>query len=121
MARILVVDDQETVRDLCARMLSVRGHTSIQAEGGLDAVRQYALAQPDAVLLDVMMPGMDGLATLAELRKIDPEVKVAMLTSTSERGTVMRALQLGARDYILKPFHGRRLAEAVEKLVATEQ
>ena len=106
MARVFVVDDQEPVRDLCARMLSVRGHEVLGVGSGPEAIALYGELRPDAVLLDVDMPGMDGLTTLGEIRKIDPEARVAMLTGNAGGGTIRGALALGARDYVLKPFHG---------------
>lgn len=69
------------------------------------------------MLLDVSMPGMDGLATLQALRKVDPQAKVAMLTSYRETDVVKRAIALGARDYVVKPFEAARLLAAVQKLV----
>ena len=118
MARVFVVDDQEPVRDLCARMLSVRGHEVLGVGSGAEAVALYGELRPDAVLLDVDMPGMDGLATLGAIRALDPEARVAMLTGNAGGGTIRGALALGARDYVLKPFHGRRLAEALVRLLA---
>lgn len=115
--RILVVDDQEPVRDLCMRMLSVRGYEVIGAESGPAALALYEEQRPDAVLLDLHMPDMDGLATLEALRTLDPEARVAMLTASADGASVRRALALGARDYVLKPFRARRLAEAVERLI----
>ena len=65
-----------------------------------------------------MMPGMDGLAALREIRSIDPDARVAMFTAHREREQVMRAIELGARDYVVKPFHADRLIQAVEKLLS---
>jgi CheY-like chemotaxis protein len=119
VAKVLVVDDQEPVRDLCSRMLTVRGHEVLSVGSGAEAVALYDQLRPDAVLLDVDMPGMDGLATLGALRALDPEARVAMLTGNAGGGTIRGALALGARDYVLKPFQGRRLAEALVRLLAT--
>jgi two-component system chemotaxis response regulator CheY len=119
VTRVLVVDDSAAVRDICAQMLSNRGFEVVTAEGGVSAVAVYEATQPDAVLLDVQMPEMDGLSTLQALRALDPTVRVAMLTANADGEAVRRALALGALDYVLKPFRARRLAEAVDRLLAS--
>ena len=118
MARLLVVDDSAAVRDLCARMLVARGHVVVVAADGAAGVAMYQEERPDAVLLDLHMPGMNGLATLEAIRGADPEARVAMLTSNQEAEIVQRAFALGARDYILKPFRAERLQEAIDRLLA---
>jgi two-component system chemotaxis response regulator CheY len=118
VARVLIVDDAEPVRDLCSRMLGGRGHEIFLAASGAEGVAIYEQERPDAVLLDVSMPDMDGLATLEAIRTIDPSARVAMLTGTRDESAVRRAIQLGASDYIVKPFQGRRLAEAIERMTA---
>jgi two-component system chemotaxis response regulator CheY len=117
MARVLVVDDVAGVRELCTFVLTARGHEVIQTDNGAEAVTLYESERPDAVLLDLMMPEMDGLATLEAIRAIDPNARVAMLTGTRDEPVVRRALALGARDYVVKPFHGHRVEEAVERLL----
>lgn len=89
------------------------------ASNGRDAVDKYVSDEPDAVLLDVSMPGLDGLETLQAIRLIDPNARVAMLTSYSEHAMVVRAIGLGARDYITKPFQRDRLLAAVARLIAS--
>ena len=118
MAVVLVVDDLDLVRGLCRSILVRQGHTTIEASDGQQAVDLYKEKKPDAVILDLMMPGMDGLTALAEIRRHDPEARVAMFTAHHERDVVMRALELGARDYVVKPFHSDRLMQAVERLLA---
>src|SRR5918912_1114869 len=87
---------------VAARLLA--GHEVLGVGSGAEAVALYDELRPDAVLLDVDMPGMDGLATLGAIRAIDPEARVAMLTGNAGSGTIRGALALGARDYVLKPF-----------------
>jgi two-component system chemotaxis response regulator CheY len=118
VARLLVIDDSAAVRDLCARMLATRGHTAVLAADGTEALALYQEQRPDAVLLDLHMPGMNGLATLEAIRGVDPEARVAMLTSNQEAEIVQRAFALGARDYILKPFRAERLQDAIDRLLA---
>jgi two-component system chemotaxis response regulator CheY len=118
VARVLVVDDSEPVRDLCGFVLSGRGHEVVYAADGAAALDLYASRRPDAVLLDVGLPGADGLAVLAELRRLDPEARVAMLTGARDQATVLDAVRSGARDYVVKPFLASRLVEAVDALLS---
>ncbi len=104
---------------MCTRLLRKAGHEVVVASNGRDAVDKYVSDEPDAVLLDVSMPGLDGLETLQAIRLIDPNARVAMLTSYSEHAMVVRAIGLGARDYITKPFQRDRLLAAVARLIAS--
>jgi len=118
MARVLVVDDEEAVRDMLRRMLEARGHEVALASDSPTAVAGYLQHRPDVVLLDLLMPESDGLAVLAELRRLDPAARVAMLSSLREEDKVARALELGARDYVVKPVFFRQLHECVERLAS---
>ena len=118
MARVLLVDDESMIRDMLRRMLEARGHQVLEAGDGPAALELYEAERPDMVLLDLVMPGMNGLETLVELRKLDPEARIAMLTSMRQEDTVRRAIQLGARDYVVKPVMSGRLMDAVNRLTA---
>src|SRR6266542_1988425 len=122
MARVLVVDDAAFMRVRAAKVLEDSGHEVEQAENGLEAVKKYAEWRPDAVLMDITMPEMDGLTALKEIRKLDPGARVAMVTalrhlmaryprpvvmlsSMTHAGavTTIRALTIGAVDFVGKP------------------
>ncbi|MBV9580751.1 MAG: response regulator [Chloroflexi bacterium] len=118
MARILVVDDAAFMRVRAAKVLQDAGHEVAQAENGLDAIKQYRAWRPDAVLMDITMPEMDGLAALKEIKKVDPDARVAMVTAMGQQAIVMEALKAGARDFVLKPFHADRVLAALQKLLA---
>ena len=118
MAKVLVVDDAAFMRVRAARLLRDNGHEVIQAENGLEAVRQYAQHKPDAVLMDITMPEMDGLAALKEIKKLDPAARVAMVTAMGQQAIVMEALKAGAKDFVLKPFQPERVLGALQKLLA---
>jgi DNA-binding response OmpR family regulator len=118
VARILLVDDSEPVREICGRLLRRLGHEMLTAIDGAEAVSVYRDTWPDAVLLDVGLPDRSGLDVLTDLRAVDPKVRVAMLTAERDKGTVLRALELGARDYLTKPFAIERLSEAMKRLLA---
>src|SRR3981189_2205780 len=118
MAKILVVDDAAFMRVRAAKVLQDNGHEVAQAENGREAVKQYIEWRPDAVLMDITMPEMDGLAALKEIRKIDPDARVAMVTAMGQQAIVMEALRSGARDFVLKPFQPERMLAALQKLLA---
>jgi two-component system chemotaxis response regulator CheY len=119
VAKVMVVDDAAFMRVRAAKVLADNGHEVLQAENGADAVRQYVEHRPDAVLMDITMPEMDGLEALKEIRKIDPEARVAMVTAMGQQAIVMEALRAGAKDFILKPFQPDRVLGALQKLLAS--
>ncbi len=118
MARVLVVDDAAFMRVRAAKVLEDSGHEVEQAENGLEAVKKYAEWRPDAVLMDITMPEMDGLTALKEIRKLDPGARVAMVTAMGQQAIVMEALKAGAKDFVLKPFQPDRVLGALQKLLA---
>jgi two-component system chemotaxis response regulator CheY len=117
VAKILVVDDAAFMRMRCSKLLTESGYEVVEAENGLDAIAKYKENKPDAVLLDITMPEMDGLTALKEIRKIDPEAKVAMVTAMGQQSMIMDAIKSGAKDFVVKPFQPDRVLAAVKKLV----
>ena len=118
MAKVLIVDDAAFMRMRCARILTENGHAVVEASNGARGVETYEQARPDAVLLDVTMPEMDGLAALREIRRLDPNARVAMVTAMGQQGVVVDALKSGARDFVIKPFETERLLSAVTRLLS---
>ena len=118
MAKVMVVDDAAFMRLRACKVLQENGHETVQAENGLEAVKQYAEHRPDAVLMDITMPEMDGLAALKEIRKMDPNARVAMVTAMGQQAIVMEALKAGAKDFVLKPFQPDRVLNALQKILA---
>lgn len=104
--RLLVVDDSESNRDMLSRRLERQGHATVVAENGQEALHRLATEAFDLVLLDAMMPVMDGCETLARL-KADPRwrhIPVIMISAQTEIESVVRCIELGAEDYLPKPF-----------------
>jgi len=103
-ARILIVDDEEIVIRSCQRILAAAGHAIDAADNGLDALRLVDENPYDVVVLDIMMPKMDGLQVLQQIKERHPEVEVVMVTGLSQIQTAVQAMKLGAFDYLPKPF-----------------
>ena len=117
MPKLLVVDDAAYVRLRLARLLMQNGYEVIEAGDGKEAIARYQEDKPDGVLLDIVMPEMDGMAALKELRALDENARVVMLTSLHEQSTVMDAIRSGAIDFVVKPFDDQRLLAIVKKMV----
>ena len=118
MAKILIVDDAEFLRVRISKMLVSGGHEVIEADNGLNAVNTYKSAKPDAVLMDITMPEMDGLAALKEIRAADSNARVVMLTALGQESVVMEAIKSGAKDFVVKPFDPERVLAAITKALA---
>jgi two-component system KDP operon response regulator KdpE len=100
---VLVVDDEETLRHFVRRNLEVRGFNVITANNGLEAISAFKSHQVDLVILDLMMPRMDGLETTRQIRQIST-VPIIVLTALDEEGDKIHAFDLGSDDYLTKPF-----------------
>lgn len=111
-SRVLVVDDEPTVRDVVVQYLRRDGHEVTEAVDGHQALELLASSPPDLVVLDLMLPGVDGLEVLRRLRATS-DVPVIMLTALAEERDRVTGLELGADDYVVKPFSPRELAARV--------
>jgi two-component system response regulator ResD len=109
---ILVVDDERTITDVVAGYLRREGYAAVTAADGPAAVRADVEHHPDLVVLDLMLPGIDGLQLMAQLRQRRP-VPVIMLTARGEEGDRLLGLRLGADDYMVKPFSPAELVARV--------
>jgi DNA-binding response OmpR family regulator len=116
VTKVLVVDDDLTVRDVVRRYLELAGHQVALADNGEDALAWIAAQQPDLVVLDLMLPGIDGLEVCRRLRQTS-SVPVVMLTALGEEENRIAGLQLGADDYVTKPFSPRELALRVSSVL----
>jgi len=117
MARILVVDDAEFLRLRISKMLVAEGYEVIEAENGVQAVEKYKAGKPDAVLMDITMPEMDGLTALRQIKAYDAKAKIVMLTALGQESVVLEAIKSGARDFVVKPFERERVMSAITKLL----
>ena len=106
---VLVVDDDPTVREVVARYLTRDGHRVVQSATGPDGLAEFHTQKPDLVVLDLMLPGLDGLAVCREIRA-SSSTPVIMLTALGEESDRVTGLEVGADDYLVKPFSPRELA-----------
>ena len=124
--KVLLVDDEAHVRKFVGLIVRSLGEPQLfEAPNGREAVEIYQREKPDLVLLDVNMPILDGLGTLREIKRIDPEAVVIMLTSLANRQTVEEALDLGASSYIRKDTPRdeitKSLSETIEAVFGSEE
>ncbi len=103
--KILVVDDEPDFCEALHEFLAEKGFSVMEANSCEEALAAYSQERPDVVLLDVIMPGKDGRETLRELKALDPEVSVIMVTALHEEDLALEAMADGAFDYITKPVN----------------
>lgn len=113
----LVVDDEELVRNLIVTLLSKSGHSSITAVDGVDALDRMKGNQIDAVITDIKMPNMDGVALTVEILKRCPGLPILVMTAFDEEYTAGGAIAAGAREYIKKPFSPDEFFGQLRKLI----
>jgi CheY-like chemotaxis protein len=118
---VLVVDDEPEVRQLLHEFLTGRGYDVTMADGGAAALDVVDKDVPDVVLLDVAMPGMDGVETLKRIMSLKRPVSVIMVTANADIAVTSKLLAIGAVDYIPKPFDLEYLDQAVSAQVAAAQ
>ncbi len=116
MATVLIVDDEPIVREVVVRYLAREGHTTLEAADGNGARATIERSDPDLVVLDVMLPGTDGLELCRWIRARS-ELPVIMLTARGEEADRIVGLELGADDYVTKPFSPRELAARVRSVL----
>lgn len=116
MARVLIVDDESEMRNLLRIYLRADGHSVEEASDGVQALDIIRASRPDVIVLDVMMPGMDGLEACGFIREQYPEIPILMLTARTSVEDKVSGLSRGADDYLTKPFDGRELVARVRAL-----
>jgi len=112
MSKILIADDSTFMRNVLKDILSAKGHNLIMAENGKEALEKYNVEKPDLVLLDIIMPEVDGMEVL---KKIGKTAKIVVISAVGQDKMVEEAKELGALDYITKPFDNAKVIEVVKK------
>lgn len=119
--RVLLVDDLPFMRSLLSDILTGAGmEVAARAENGEQALYAYRSAEPDVVLMDIAMPQMDGITALRKLRRMDGDARVIMCSSMGEQSMIVRAVQLGARDFVVKPFKPERVVSAITRVLEVD-
>ena len=121
VTRILVIDDNPAVVDLLVTCLHEQGYEVLGALTSDDGLRLITLSRPDLVLLDMTLPGMNGIEVLKRIRSIDPTIKVIIVTASTDPVLAHEALQLGARAYVDKPFDLAYLNRVVAMALRPDQ
>lgn len=118
MHKLMIVDDSNIIRKRIERSFnSAQFELVALAEDGLDAVEKFKEHHPDVITMDLTMPNMDGLECIKQIRALDPSVSILVVSALSDKITGLRALQLGARGFISKPFTDEELLQALNQLV----
>lgn len=114
---VLVIEDTGFVRTMISDILTRGNHTVVgEARDGQEGFALYKRLKPDVVITDLLMPGWDDFETLRQLKRIDPAVQVIVCSAISSKENVIRAVTLGAADFIAKPFRDEWILEALEKI-----
>ncbi len=114
--RVLVADDSSTMRKIILRSLQAVGVTEVtEAADGTEAVAMFKPGEFEMVLTDWNMPGKTGLEVVEEIREMDKDIPIIMVTTEAEKGRVLQAIQAGVSDYLVKPFTADTLREKLEK------
>ena len=119
--KILIVDDEEDVREYLTRLLARRNFKTISASSGKECLKTAAQERPDLILLDILMPEMNGYTVLASLRSDEATqgIPVIMLTAKRESDSIFESMNLGSTDYLMKPINNEVLLRTIRRYVET--
>ncbi|NTW49172.1 MAG: response regulator [Chlorobiales bacterium] len=112
--RLMLVDDDDRIRESFSRSLSMIGYEVETAANGEEALKKYGSFQPEIVLLDIRMPGMDGFAVLEKIRELSPNAEVVFITGYGDMNLVIDAMRAGATDFVAKPLQMELLTSVLE-------
>jgi two-component system chemotaxis response regulator CheY len=115
---VLIVDDSPFMRSILKNII-IKDNFKLAGEAGTgaEAVALYQQLQPDLVTMDIVMPEMDGIDAVKQIRGFDPNAKIVMVTAMGQQAMVIDAIQAGARDFIIKPFQTPRVHEALKRVL----
>lgn len=117
MAKILIVDDSRTSRKILRTILENAGHEVIgEAVDGVDGVNKFRELSPEITTLDITMPNMDGLEALKEIKKVNAEAKIIMVTAAGQQNKMVEAIKSGASEFVTKPFEAEEIVALIAKM-----
>jgi len=117
MATVLLVDDSKFMRGVLSKIVGEKHRVVGESGDGAEAVKTYEALKPDVVLMDVVMPEMDGITATKEITSKHPEARIIMCTSMGQEGKVKKAIEAGAKGYIVKPFQGSDILKEIETVL----
>ena len=117
MAKILVIDDEQGIRDLLNTILSRKGYDVVLAESGRKGLELFRRERPDVIVLDLKMPGMDGLTVLQQVRSLNPKQPVIILTGAGTPETEQQVRALGVTEFVEKEFSLHLLGDSLKRLL----
>jgi two-component system chemotaxis response regulator CheY len=119
--KVLVVDDVAFVRKTLSDLLTQAGYQVVgEATDGTDAVAKYMQLRPDLVTMDVVMPQMSGIEATKKIIKLDKDARVIIISAMGQENLVMEAINVGAKDYVLKPFSAQEVLKTLERAMSGE-
>ena len=116
--RVLIVDDDRDIVTIVSTILGGRGWDIKAAYNGREALEAVTLSKPDIILLDIMMPEMNGIEVLKRIKKIDTDARIIMITAFGDVESYLDSMELGAYEYINKPFETDELLEMIDRVAA---
>ena len=117
MAKILIVDDSRTSRKILRTILEGAGHEVLgEAVEGVDGVNKFRELSPEITTLDITMPNMDGLEALKEIKKINANAKIIMVTAAGQQSKMVEAIKSGASEFVTKPFEADEITGLIAKM-----
>jgi DNA-binding NtrC family response regulator len=120
-ATVLIVDDEEEMRTFISLLMKREGFRTVQAESGTAALEAVRRESPDLMLLDIKMPGMDGMEVLRQTRELNPRLPIVVVTGYADSQGAVRAMKAGAFDYLSKPFDNNEMARVVHQALAEQR
>jgi len=119
MAKIIIIEDALLMRKMLRNLIIEAGHEVVgEAEDGYLGIHEYLNQKPDLILLDIIMPKMDGIKTLKTLIGHNPKIKIIIVSSIESMKMIKYAIRCGAKGYVMKPFHGPMLIKEINKVLA---
>ena len=122
MANIMIVDDSKFTRKMLSDIMIEIGHTIVgEAENAEEAIELYKRLKPDLITLDIIMPevgGLDSIAALRAMKKVNPKVRIVMVSAMGQQEVIQECIDAGAKDFKVKPIQSPNVAEVVENVLS---
>jgi two-component system response regulator AtoC len=119
MRKILIIDDDKDMRSVLSDLVMSEGYEAVVAGHGKTALKEISSHSPDLILLDIRLPGIDGMTLLEKIKEIDRNIIIIMITGHGDIKDAVRAMKLGAVDYITKPFDNNEIMATIRKALQT--